>query len=420
MATTNFAKPINNIATTVAAPYTAGSGSLTVASAAGITLTAGQWVRVSTFRQGAPLSILKATAVAGNVLTIAGGIDGYTDVNLLVGDAAELRVTAGAFADMQTALNNLENGSNLPIFRASGSGHASGAVPDPGATAGTTRFLREDVTWAVPSGGGGGAVSSVFGRTGTVVAAAGDYGVAQVTGAAADNAVVHLAGAETITGAKTFAATINATGNLVTTSGTELVLAQTGDTYGASKLHLRNRAGANGALFENAGLDLVDFGFLTSTGTQNNIRMEHRVGSLADPNNSTGEFEYIFSPAVNFFTPLTIGKASVIVSAPLPGAAANTCNFAIGGTPIATTVRSSIFTGAAGNTGQVIQGSASQTAPLSKWVNSSQVQLVAVNADGSIALATLTDAAAANNALYFSSTTNKLSYKDPSGTIHAI
>jgi hypothetical protein len=53
-------------------------------------------------------------------------------------------------------------GADLPIFGASGSSHAPGAVPDPGATAGTTRFLREDATWAVPPGGGGsGTVTSV-------------------------------------------------------------------------------------------------------------------------------------------------------------------------------------------------------------------------------------------------------------------
>lgn len=38
-------------------------------------------------------------------------------------------------------------------FVASGAGHARGAVPDPGASAGTTRFLREDATWQVPAGG---------------------------------------------------------------------------------------------------------------------------------------------------------------------------------------------------------------------------------------------------------------------------
>ncbi len=45
---------------------------------------------------------------------------------------------------------------NLGVFGASGAGHSDGLVPDPGASAGTTRFLREDTTWAVPAGGGGG------------------------------------------------------------------------------------------------------------------------------------------------------------------------------------------------------------------------------------------------------------------------
>jgi hypothetical protein len=40
------------------------------------------------------------------------------------------------------------------LMGASGASHAAGMVPDPGATAGTTRFLREDATWAVPAGGG--------------------------------------------------------------------------------------------------------------------------------------------------------------------------------------------------------------------------------------------------------------------------
>ena len=37
-----------------------------------------------------------------------------------------------------------------PEFGASGPSHRGGSVPDPGATAGTSRFLREDATWAVP------------------------------------------------------------------------------------------------------------------------------------------------------------------------------------------------------------------------------------------------------------------------------
>ncbi len=71
------------------------------------------------------------------------------------------------------------------------------------------------VSLGPPSGsGGGGAVGSVFGRTGAVTAANGDYSVSQVTGAAADSAVVHLAGAETVSGTKTFSSDATFSGNL--------------------------------------------------------------------------------------------------------------------------------------------------------------------------------------------------------------
>lgn len=36
------------------------------------------------------------------------------------------------------------------VMGASGTSHAQGLAPDPGSTAGTTRFLREDATWAAP------------------------------------------------------------------------------------------------------------------------------------------------------------------------------------------------------------------------------------------------------------------------------
>ena len=45
--------------------------------------------------------------------------------------------------------------ADYPVFVASGASHAAGAVPDPGSGAGTTKFLREDATWQVPSGGSG-------------------------------------------------------------------------------------------------------------------------------------------------------------------------------------------------------------------------------------------------------------------------
>lgn len=181
---TSFAKPINNIATTVANAYTAGSGSLQVTSAAGITLTAGQWVRVCTFRSGAPLSILKATAVTGNVLTIAGGVDGYTDVNLLVGDAAELRVTAGAFSDIHTALNAVET-----LVESSQSANLIFAGPATGAAAAPT--FRVMVAADLPAGLPTGTVTSVaqtvpaeFSVSGSPITASGTLAITKATQAA--------------------------------------------------------------------------------------------------------------------------------------------------------------------------------------------------------------------------------------------
>jgi len=42
-------------------------------------------------------------------------------------------------------------GTDIPAFVASGGSHAPGAVPDPGATLGTVKFLREDGTWVIPT-----------------------------------------------------------------------------------------------------------------------------------------------------------------------------------------------------------------------------------------------------------------------------
>jgi hypothetical protein len=52
--------------------------------------------------------------------------------------------------------STLLTAAQLPVFVQSGASHAKGAVPDPGASAGTTKFLNEDGTWKVPAGGGSG------------------------------------------------------------------------------------------------------------------------------------------------------------------------------------------------------------------------------------------------------------------------
>ena len=121
--------------------------------------------------------------------------------------------------------DNATNAGDAVIASTSTAGdcHDAGSGAQPGsqligyvdvtnATSGQTNGMR--VSLQPPQGGGGGNVASVFGRSGAVTAATGDYSVSQVTGAAVDSAVVHLAGAETITGAKTFSSDVTLSGNL--------------------------------------------------------------------------------------------------------------------------------------------------------------------------------------------------------------
>jgi trimeric autotransporter adhesin len=83
-----------------------------------------------------------------------------------------------------TTLNGAVSAAQLPLFGASGSGHARGAVPDPGAPAGTTRYLREDGTWSVPTGSGGSSglgIGASFG-TAAIAGATADYNFLQGAG----------------------------------------------------------------------------------------------------------------------------------------------------------------------------------------------------------------------------------------------
>jgi lysophospholipase L1-like esterase len=80
-----------------------------------------------------------------------------------------------------TTLNGPVSASQLPVFGASGSVHRQGVVPDPGAVAGTTRYLREDGTWAVPAGSGE-SVGSGQAVGAPVAGASADYNFLQGSG----------------------------------------------------------------------------------------------------------------------------------------------------------------------------------------------------------------------------------------------
>jgi lysophospholipase L1-like esterase len=82
-----------------------------------------------------------------------------------------------------TTLNGSIAASQLPVFHASGTSHSQGVVPDPGSTAGSTRFLREDGTWSVPAGGTGTTGSAVL-----PVGASADYSFKEGTGSTVTDA----------------------------------------------------------------------------------------------------------------------------------------------------------------------------------------------------------------------------------------
>ena len=85
-----------------------------------------------------------------------------------------------------TTLNGAVGAAQLPLFGASGATHARGAVPDPGTTAGTTRYLREDGTWSVPSGTSGSGGQSIgiglSGGAAPIAGASADYNFLEGTG----------------------------------------------------------------------------------------------------------------------------------------------------------------------------------------------------------------------------------------------
>ena len=150
----------------------------------------------------------------------------------------------------------------------------------------------------------------------------------------------------------------------ITTTDTELILEQTGDTLGDSRIRVRNRVGANGALFENDSIAIVDLGFKETTGgIQNNFRMEGRSAFTLSDNSPYGEFQFltlggeIWMQSGKSRTNIAIGYFGV-------GTSALTSRFSVQ-SQSATEV-AQIIKLAAAQTGDALQVLASDTTPLAK------------------------------------------------------
>ncbi len=116
--------------------------------------------------------------------SLATGSGGGADIEVggtpIAGTTANLNGTTPAAPNGSAPVAFQANSGNpttnisasVAPFVASGASHAPGAVPDPGASAGTTRYLREDSTFAVPPGTGGGGVTTVTANAGSLAPAA--------------------------------------------------------------------------------------------------------------------------------------------------------------------------------------------------------------------------------------------------------
>ena len=104
-----------------------------------------------------------ATSAMG--LNLRGSGYSFTPQGFTAGTVNATTVNAGT-VNAGTIVGSV-SAAQLPVFGGSGAGHSVGAVPDPGATAGSTRYLREDGTWVAPVAGGtsSGVVAPVAGAT---------------------------------------------------------------------------------------------------------------------------------------------------------------------------------------------------------------------------------------------------------------
>jgi hypothetical protein len=89
----------------------------------------------------------------------------FTAGTINVGTLNATTITGGVSGSAITS--GTVSAARLPLFGPSGTSHAAGVVPDPGATAGASRYLREDGTWDVPSALGTVSVSGSMDVNGT-------------------------------------------------------------------------------------------------------------------------------------------------------------------------------------------------------------------------------------------------------------
>jgi len=115
----------------------------------GAQLDAHDQINVNPGAAGLTLTLPTPTAnQTGKLVRVSNvGVDSFTMYGCVLQDG--FNASNPAYAEFSWNGLNWLPASTAPVgFGPSGAGHAPGDVPDPGAVAGTTRFLREDATWS--------------------------------------------------------------------------------------------------------------------------------------------------------------------------------------------------------------------------------------------------------------------------------
>lgn len=99
-----YPNPLDSALTTLAVAHTVGQTTLTVVSASSFgSPTTSAPIRITCQRVSDNVRVhFKVTGITGAVMTIAGVMDGYTDIALSVGDNVGVLVSAGTILDLQT------------------------------------------------------------------------------------------------------------------------------------------------------------------------------------------------------------------------------------------------------------------------------------------------------------------------------
>jgi hypothetical protein len=316
------------------------AGTGTYLSLAGQVLTQNP-IDLSTANASGVLAAGRFPALTGDVTTVAGAL-GTTIANSAVtyakmqnASAASLLLGRGSAAGAGV-VQEITLGAGLTMTgQVLSANAASGVTYNPGAQQATVATTGANYLFDVAYSAGAVAQSDLGARISSTNTSAGinssatalTLNATATAGGTATGLVINTSGGA----AQPQISLGGSLSGIVTSALPEVYYEETGDTYGTSRLHMQNRTGSNGALFEmipnagNVGTDLVDFGFKPGAKAQSNIRLEARSTFQRSTLNTSAvipeEFQFFFGTTTTPLNVFSVGESATLLE---------TGNFGIG------------------------------------------------------------------------------------------